>query len=259
MKLDTFTIEGRTVSMPVEVRAARNWIATFSVDAGPVRRLIEPTGLEVAEPKPGRALVTLGFISYDDTDLGAYREFTFSIIVRRHDAGPAGARRRSAEVRRNRVGVYIHRLPVDDAFSMAAGRGIWGYPKTLMDFERSGDAAAPTWTLSEDGRPAVTMRWARRFIPLPRTKAPPTYTLLDGVLRLTPWESNSRGVRARPRGAELTLGEGPIAEELRSLGLPTRPVLSMSVADMRARFGSPQVLGTRVSGEKESEERAQKN
>jgi acetoacetate decarboxylase len=242
MRLDTFDVEGRTVTMPVEVRAGRNWIATFSVDAGPVRRLIEPTGLEVAEPKRGRALVTLGFIEYADTDLGSYHEFTFSIIVRRHDAGPATARQRSAEVRRSRVGVYIHRLPVDDGFSMAAGRGIWGYPKTLMDFRESSRGGRTTWTLGEGGREALRMTWDRRWIPLPRTKTPPTYTLMDGVLRVTPWESRARGIRARPRGAELRLGEGLIADELRSLGLPAKPVLSISAADMRASFGAPQVI-----------------
>src|ERR671925_1891290 len=70
---DTFTIDGRTLSMPVEVRAARSWLATYIVAAGAAQRLL-PAGLDVAEVRPGKALVPLGFVRYADTDLGAYDE-----------------------------------------------------------------------------------------------------------------------------------------------------------------------------------------
>ena len=89
------------------------------------------------------------------------------------------------------------------------------------------------------------------------TKSPPTYTFLDGVLRMTTWQSQAQGVRVRPRGAELTLGQGELADELRSLGIQ-RPILSISVGNMRARFGSAQVIepAKRASSEEESGEPA---
>jgi hypothetical protein len=252
-----FTIDGRAISMPVEVRRARNWVANYIVDADAARRLIEPTGLEVAEPRPGRGLVTVGVVEYDDTDLGAYHEFMVSFMVRKHGRPPAPQRVMSREFRRNDVAVYIHRLPVDDRFSMDAGRGIWGYPKTLMEFARRDEGRSTTWTLRQNGTLAVQMKWKPRWFPIPGS-APPTYTFLDGVLRMTPWESRPRGVRARLRGVALTLGEGELADELRSLGLPKRALLSVSVSEMRARFGPPQPIERRASAssEEESEEPA---
>jgi hypothetical protein len=253
---DAYTISGRTVTMPVEVRAAKNWIAAYSVDAESVRRLISPTGLEVAEARPGKSLVTIGFVEYTDTDLGAYHEFMVGIAVRRHDAAPATARERAREVRQNRAGVYIHHLPVDDQFSMDAGRGIWGYPKTLMDFERRDRGRSTAWTLRSAGEKVVAMRWSPRWFPMPRSAVPPTYTLLDGVLRMTPWESRPHGTRARPGGVALELGEGQIADDLRSIGLPKRALLAITVAQMRARFGSSQVIERPAksgSSEKESQ------
>ena len=250
---DTFTIDGRAVSMPVEVRRARNWVANYIVDADAARRLIAPTGLEVAEPRPGRGLVTVGVVEYDDTDLGAYHEFMVSVIVRRHDAGPATQRQRSAEVRRGRVGVYIHRLPVDDRFSLNAGRGIWGYPKTMAEFTMRNDGRSTEWTMRQDGTFVIAMRFRPGWFPIPRQAAPPTYTLMEGVLRMTPWQARPRGIRGRLRGVEMTLGEGPIADELRALGLPKKALLSLRVAEMRARFFAPQVVaGAGVSGEEES-------
>ena len=86
------------------------------------------------------------------------------------------------------------------------------------------------------------MQWGRGWFPMPRSAAPPTYTLLDGELRVTTWESGARRVRARIGGSPPVLGEGVIADELRALGLPKKPTLSITVADMRASFGPAQVI-----------------
>jgi hypothetical protein len=239
---DAYTIDGKTITMPVAVRRARNWVANYVVAADAARDLIAPTGLEVAEVRPGKALVSVGVVEYDDTDLGSYHEFMVAVIVRRHDAGPSTARQRSAEVRKARIGVYIHHLPVDDRFSMDAGRGIWGYPKTLATFDKRTDGRRTEWTLRQAGVDAVSMIFRPGWFPMPRQSAPPTYTLLEGVLRLTSWESSPRGTRGRPRGVDITLGSGPIADDLRALGLPKKALLSLHVPEMRATFGAPTVI-----------------
>jgi hypothetical protein len=250
---ETYTIDGKTLTMPIAVRRARNWVANYVIGAAAAQRLVAPTGLEIAEIRPGKGLVSVGVVEYTDTDLGAYHEFMVAFIVRPHTAGPATARQRSAEVRKSRVGVYIHHLPVDDRFSMDAGRGIWGYPKTLAEFARRSDGSTTEWTLRQDGADAVSMRFRRGWFPMPRQAAPPTYTLMDGVLRLTPWNSSPRGTRGRPRGVDMTLGSGPIAEDLRSLGLPKKALLSLHVPEMRATFGAATVIQIPASGSIEEE------
>jgi len=255
-----FTIEGRTVTMPVEVRAAQNWIATYFVPADSAQELIEASGLEVAQARPGRAILGLGFVRYADTDLGAYDEFAFSVLVRLHDAGPATPRQKSTEVRKQRIGVYIHRLPVNDAFSLASGRGIWGYPKTMASFDMTPQRSATVWTLRQDGTTTLSLRFRRGFIPWMQKSAPPTYTLLDGTLRLTRWESHPKVVRSRLGGADITLGEGPIADELRSLGLPRGPLFSAHIGRWSARFSEAEIVkpgAPGVSSEKESGRAAQ--
>jgi len=239
---ETFKIDGQVLATPIEVRDATNWIATFVVPADAAQRIADTAGLEVAQMRPGRALAGLGFVHYTDTDLGSYNEFAFSLIVRRHDAAPATPQQQAKEVRQQRMGVYIHRLPVDDVFSMESGRGIWGYPKTLATFERHDEGRGTTWRLSDGGIPSLTMRFRRGFIPWMQKSTPPTYTTLDGVLRLTRWESNPGRVRSRLGGVDLQLGEGPIADELRSLGLPKRPLFSARMDHWRARFSAAEVV-----------------
>ena len=69
----------------------------------------------------------------------------------------------------------------------------------------------------------------------------PTYTFLDGTLRVTKWRA-SGAARGRPGGAVLRLGGHQIADELRSLGLPKRALATSAVARFQASFGPAETL-----------------
>lgn len=236
-------IQGRTLTFPVEVRRATSWSAQFLVPAGPTRRLLDGTGLEPAEPVPGRALLALAAVAYEDTDLDAYHEVAVSFLVR-HPGTPRGsALGRAAEVARRQVGVYIRHLPVDQTFTLEAGRRIWGYPKTLARIDIDGDGSATSVRLEQDGVHVLTLGLrggGRLALPVP---ALPTYTATDGVLRRTEWETSGDGVTGRVGGATVALGDHPIADELRAVGLPRRAVTTGSVRHVRARFSPAVELG----------------
>ena len=53
-----------------------------------------------------------------------------------------------------------------------------------------------------------------------KTQVHPTYSHLDGVTRETAGEMRLSGVRYRPGGATVRLGEHPYAKELAIAGLP---------------------------------------
>ena len=252
----SWTVLGRTVGLPVEVRKAAQWGVQYLVPAAAAQRIVDPTGLEVTGPVPGRALVALAVCRYDDTDLDPYHEVAVSFVVRRHDAPPLGsAVRRTREFFTGAIGAYIHRLPVDQEFTCAAGRGIWGFPKwvTTIDIdEPSGPGSATgagsvpgTGTvvrLVDNGVHVLTLTVAaggRVHLP---AQAPPSYSFADGVLRRTLWTTSSEGTAGRLGGASLVLGRHPMAEELRSLGLPKRALFSSSAAQMRASFGGAEIV-----------------
>ncbi len=94
--------------------------------------------------------------------------------------------------------------------------------------------------LRADGQHVLTLTVAGGGAPMP-LPAPPTYTCLDGTLRVTRWRTGA-WARGRPRGAELELGDHEMAEELRSLGLPRRAMFSTAVPRLRARFGPARVV-----------------
>jgi hypothetical protein len=243
-----FTIQGRTLSLPIEVRSARSWAATYLVDARAAQKLIEQSGLEVAEMRPGKALANLAMVRYEDTDLDAYNEVAVAFVVRLHDARPASPASKAIEVARNRTGVYIHHLPVNRAFTLEAGRTIWGYPKFMADIDVDERAEGTTCTLAHEGARVLTLVVRKGIKPWPRIPNLPTYTFLDGVLRRTPWDITQEGRRGRVGGATLDLVEHPIAEELRSLGLPKLALLTTSVDRVRATFGAAETVSPATAG-----------
>ncbi len=247
----TWTVLGRKIGVPVEVRAARQWTVQYLVPAGAAQQLIAATGLEVTGPVPGRALLALAVCRYLDTDLDPYHEVAMSLVVRRHDAParPSGLERIRGFARGD-LGAYIHRLPVDQAFTCAAGRDIWGFPKwvTTIDIDEPAEGAdrhrCVTARLVDGNHHVLTLTvFGGGRLALPAT-APPTYSFDGGILRKTLWSTRTAGVSGRPGGARLVLGDHPMAEELRSLGLPKRALFSSSARQMSASFGAPEVVAT---------------
>ena len=240
--MEKFTIQGRDVTLPVEIRVARSWAATFTVDAEAAQALIAPTGLEVARMRPGKAIASLAAVRYEDGDLDRYNEVAVAFVVRRHDAPEATPGRKAMELVRNETGVYIHHLPVDQAFTLEAGRTIWGYPKFLARIDIDERPKATRITLRHDDALVLNLtirHGIKVWFGVPNL---PTYTFMDGVLRRTAWETFPEGTRARIGGATLELGSHPVADELRSLGLPHRAVMTTMVPNVRARFGAAEIV-----------------
>lgn len=214
----------------------------YAVPHAATQRLIDHTGLRALPVLPGRAMVGLVFVQYVDNDLGPYDELGVAVLVARHDASlPPTPRLRDAwaALRSGAAGVLIHELPVDGEFTCAAGREIWGFPKQVGTFATELGGATRSTRLVLDDQ-LVCEFGVRRGLPLPAPGlglALTAYSHLDGVTRATTWEMDPSGVRSRPGGATLRLGEHPIARDLAGLGLPRRPLFSTTIANLAMTFG----------------------
>jgi hypothetical protein len=235
----TYPIQGRTVEMPVVVRDASSGAATFVVSAAAARRLV-PGALEPLEILPGRALCSLAAIEYRDNDLGRYNEVSIAFFVReRGKANGIPYVATVADFLRARAATYIHRLPVDGSFTCEAGRTIWGFPKTIEQIEISRLRSRSSCRLVADGRHALTLslpHGGKRTLP---DATMVTYSIIDGALHRTEFSSGGEGVGFHLGGAEVELGDHPIAEELRSLGFPKRALMTMWMERMHGRFEAP--------------------
>src|SRR5262249_27123941 len=180
-------------------------------------------------------------IDYRDNDLGDYNEVSLAFFVRRRRETPGIPYVGTAlGLARNRIATYIHRLPVDQRFTCDAGRGIWGFPKTVerIDFEDGGGRRR--CRLAMAGRHVLTLGVARggtrRLADVPME----TYSYIDGTLHRTRFVSGAEGVGIHLGGAEIALGDHPVADELRALGLPRRALMSVWMEHSHGRFEAPE-------------------
>ncbi len=224
-----YDIGGTVVEMPVQVRDASSGTVMFDVDANAARALL-PDAFELEESEPGRANLAIALVDYRDNDLGAYLEVGVILFVRPRGGGEAGN--------------HIVHLPVDQPFTCAAGRAIWGFPKTLQRIDRRDADGRSTWTLTMDGELALRLGLPRGGADeMPRV-AMTSYTLREGAPHATAFAQWGTGsmLTMGGEGVELELGPLPVGKALAALGLPAEPVLSTWTERMQATFETPRAL-----------------
>ena len=238
-----FEIEGRTLRYPTDFRDGCSLVSMFLVPTRAADEQIAASGFTAAEVAPGRTIATVVGVHYTDTDCGAYDEVAWGVMVK-----PIGDRRRVpygatvADILRGRVASYTWRLAVSTTLSRDAGLRMWGYPKTVEDlrFERSGGQASMAW---HDGETEVM----RLSVPdtgtrTPKRISPPVYSVLDGRQVVGNLTQSSTEVGYHRSGASIRLGAHPIADELRRLGLPKRPILATWNGHLTFRMSAPRPL-----------------
>lgn len=227
-----YTIQGRTVELPVAVRRATNASAIWMVPAADVAALLPDDAFQPLDVGGGQTQLILGLIDYQDNDLGDYREVAVIFFVHPRGRGPEEA------------GSFIWRLPVDQSFTCEAGCTIWGFPKSVERIEYDYAPDRVTGTLTMDGRRVFTLSLPRGGeVTADAESGGYTYTYLRGTPHRTPITTGG-GAVLNPAGpaASLELGDHEIAEALRGLGLPKPPAVVTWVPHMTGTFGAPEKL-----------------
>jgi hypothetical protein len=241
-----YVFQGRKVTFPVEVRDAGSGAVTYLVPTAAAERLIPGRELEVIEILPGQTLFSIAMIDYRDNDLGDYNEVSLSFFAR-----PRGERAsvnipylgNVVDFFKSSLPTYIWKLPVDQSFTCEAGYGIWGFPKTVEQIQFEDAGGRRTCRLVMDHQHVLTLSVPRGGTrDLPDTSLT-TYTYVAGVLHRTRFTAGARGMSFTVGGADLILGTHPIADDLRSLGLPKRALASVWMEHQHGRFDAPERVG----------------
>jgi hypothetical protein len=194
------------------------YLSVFAVPRAALRPLPGALGATVRPlAVGGRAIVGAAWVRYEPGGVLQYRELLAAVLVR--------------EGRRPRVS--ITEIWVDSVASRDGGRELWGIPKDLADLEvRTGPDGRTEGSAGLSGAPVATASFAAG-LPLPGRWPTPmsVVQLLDGAVKRT-------AVRGR---AGLRLGgaawradpDGPLGYLA-----GRRPLLSVTLADFRLRFGT---------------------
>ena len=240
----SYEIQGRPVTFPVEVRDASGAISGFLVPSRAADRLVGDA-FETVEFLPGRTLFMLGCIDYKDNDLGDYNEVAMNFFVRKKGTS-RGVPWIGAWLAMARGGLpsYSWKMPVDQSFTRDAGATIWGFPKTVeridFDYSREGRFRGH---LAMDGETVFEIEMPRGG-QAERPESPMIgYTYIEGIPHsVSSTQVSSQMGSGGGKQVEITLGNHPIADDLRSLGLPKKPLMTTWIGKMVMRFGPPEKL-----------------
>ena len=218
-------IQGQEITFPMEVEELRAATVLWSVPAAAAAALLPGDAFEVVEVAPGTAQLVVAAIDYVRNPWGDYDELNLGFLAR-----PAGA---PAEV----IGSFVYRMPVNQAFTCEAGNRVMGFPKTVEDLTVAYTDTTVCFRLAMGGHHVLTLTLPRAEPTGPAERVEATsYSYLDGVPYGTDLSMDMGTGLVDAAAVVLELGDSPVADELRSLGLPGAPDVAIWGEGLSATF-----------------------
>ncbi|MBE9539725.1 MAG: acetoacetate decarboxylase family protein [Proteobacteria bacterium] len=244
-KLDekSYLIDGKPINLPLVVNDASMMMNAFLVDSKAAQAMIADSGFRVVELFPGKAIVQLLCVDYRVNPLGNYNEGAIIFPVLTPDEKKPlpffGTLKRLAN---NSLGNYVYRMPVDQEFTTHGGRFIWGFPKwpSQIDFDFGEHLASGCFI---DEGELIYSIWAKTggSTEIKEQRAA-SLAIRGGHAWKTYGTSSGSGMTFSLGGKMPEIGDKhPLALELRSLGLPKKPVFTVTMKNTQMVFGGPEV------------------
>lgn len=224
-------IDGQSIHFPMVVDSMNQLTLTYDVDAAAAAALVPGDDFRVLETEPGRAMFVISIVDYIENPWGAYDEVNLGFMVQlRADPTVTGA--------------FVYRMPVNEEFTCKAGNQVMGLPKTVEELSFEYSDGSVRVDLAMDGRPTMSVVFpdAPQTDPATMTETL-TFSYLGGGPTAIPLGIEVGGAVIDPDAIRVELFDSPVADELRSLGLPElAPQLAMWGRGVGGSFGRPYPL-----------------
>jgi hypothetical protein len=218
-------IDGREITFPMEVAEMNAATLLFTVPADAATALLPGDAFEVVEVAPGQAQLIIAACDYRQNPWGDYNELNLGFLAR-----PVGA---PDDV----IGSFVYRMPVNQEFTCVAGNEVMGFPKTVEVLDVDYTETTVSFRLTMGGHFAIALTLPRaEALDEPERLEADSYSYVDGVAYATPLSMDMGTGFVDAAEVTLELGDGPLADELRSLGLPKAPDLATWGEGLSATF-----------------------
>jgi len=241
---DHYLIDGKSITFPVRVADASILMNAFLVDAAVARNMIKGSGFRVLELFPGKAILQLLLVDYRENDLGDYNEgaINFPVLApgERKPLPFFGAMQRMAS---GSVSSFSYRMPVDKPFTTHAGRFIWGFPKWMARIDIEFGAKRAHGSFFDEGELVYGFSAKTGSNARVKEQRISSLAIRDGKAWKTYGTNTGSGLTFALGGEMPTIGDShPLAKELRALGLPKKPLFSISIRNIAMSFGHPEAV-----------------
>lgn len=183
-----------------------------------------PKELVPLEVAPGVGLISVIFFRYDVCDIDFYTEAAVGVAVRPARHGGPGVFDLLSSLGDDHLHSYVLSLPVNTEIAQVRGHDGYGFPKWVTEIDVDIDAHRTTARVAnEAGGTDLALSVATpaqtRYPTGQRVSSLTSYTSIDGRWHSTFSQTNALAVGTVrfPRGVDLQMGQGRLAEDLRSL------------------------------------------
>jgi hypothetical protein len=200
---------------------------SFGADFSQVRALMPSDSLHPVRLPGGGAIVGIFAMNYYETTVGPYGEVAVAVPVVYGSKRPPPLLPLLLESNYPGFGLLILHLPVTTLAARDGGRGEWGFTKFTSDMVFTLTPEFMECRISEGEMHILTLRVARQGMAIRDRKPVVTYTVKEGrLIRTTIPQQGSQRLALRPPDSFVELGDHPVAESIRRLGLSERPFIS---------------------------------
>ncbi|MGB3906475.1 MAG: acetoacetate decarboxylase family protein [Anaerolineae bacterium] len=216
---------GERVELPIRYLDWSAIVSGFTASADKLQELLPSKRLKPAVLTPGRGVISFGAFEYRElVDYPAYNEFGISIPVLYEPTVNIPGLPLLAPQWFKTYGLYVHYLPVTTEVARDGGIEIWGYPKFLAEIAFEETEESLRCRLRAEGKDIMVLE-VEKLATRPRSMDWYTYTVKGHELLKTRIQVQGEiGMSALRGGATYTLGDHPIADELRSLDIGDKTV-----------------------------------
>lgn len=244
-------IGGQRAKSPTFYRDARSFTLVMPANLIALRRMMPDPRYVPAQVLPGVGAVNLTAFEYFDTDIGPYKEFSFSIPLNSSRFLQLPCYNMLRQLIQNAFDIYIFHLPVTTEIALRGGIEVYNYPKFLADIEFEEDDDRVQCEVSVGGD--LICRTRGRKIPATRQGVSKFFCHLYQSRQPQGAEmkvnSKQYGFALGPGNAELVVGpRHEVGRELEGLLLSGMPLFYMYLPSMQAILYGPEHLSLTAIG-----------
>jgi hypothetical protein len=224
-------IDAEPILFPLDVEEFNSAMLLFAVPVAAARPMLPTSAFELVEREAGTTQLILAANDFRRNPWGDYNEVDIGFLAK-----PAGAADEEG-------GGFVVRTLVNQRFSYEAGARAMQFPRTEDDVDVTYTGDTVTFDLTVDGDHTLTLRIPRAQPEgEPERMSTPAYSYIDAVPRCTTVELDMPTGIVDPEAVVIEVGTGPLAADLRRLGLPRAPDYCAWGEGLFARFHKPQPI-----------------
>ncbi len=214
----------------------------FTADFEKVKQLMPSDKLHPVKLTNKKTAIAIVAFNYIDTSIGPYGEIPVFIPVV-YGKPPLPVVPAIIESKYPGFGALIVHLPVTSKTARDAGRGEWGFTKFIADMHFDITPEYLECRMSEAGKHILNIRVGRKGIFLKDKKPLITYSVKDkSLIKTTIPQVGTLRFAVNPKDSYVNLGDHPVADSIRDLGLGEKPFLSRYYIERSGILPSGEVI-----------------